>query len=97
LLPIEGINIVSACDYNIEITPADAGKGNALSALAKRLGVHISETIAVGDSENDIQMLTVAGLGLAMDNAVEKAKHIADEIICNNNENVADFIAKKYF
>ena len=63
------LNIVSVCPYNLEIIYSEASKGKALMALAEQLSISINETIAVGDSENDIPMLTSAGLGLAMENA----------------------------
>ena len=97
LSKIEGINVASACDYNIEITYEKAGKGNALLALADRLSVEISDVIAIGDSENDLPMILSAGLGLATENAAEKVKARADFVICSNDENAIPFIIKKYF
>ncbi len=96
-LSMEGINVARACPHNIELTYKDAGKGNALSALARKLAVPLSSTIAVGDSENDLPMIMTAGLGLAVANASENVKKLADSIICGNDENAVAYIMEKYF
>ena len=90
------LNVVSACPHNLEIIYSEASKGKALRALAEQLSISIDETIAVGDSENDIAMLTAAGLGLAMDNAKDMVKENADAVICNNNQHAVKFIKEKY-
>ena len=82
--------------HNIEVYMKNAGKGNALCHLAKQLGISVEETIAVGDSTNDSQMIEMAGLGLAMENAVDELKQIADATICNNEEHAIDYILKNY-
>ena len=93
---IPEVNAVSACPHNIELTYAKAGKGNALIALAEKLGFSVDQTIAVGDSENDIPMVAAAGLGLAVSNATDELKSQADEVICSNDEHAVAFIAEKF-
>ena len=97
LREIGSLNLASACEHNLEITFADAGKGNALAALASKLSLPISSTIAVGDSGNDAPMVRVAGLGLAVANSTDALKKIADEVICSNDEHVIKYIFEKYF
>ncbi len=97
LLLIPNINVASACPYNIELTCSKAGKGNALLALAEKLGCSVSETIAVGDSENDMPMILAAGLGLAVENAAEELKAKADRVICSNDYGVAKYLLETYF
>ena len=92
----ERLNVVSVCPYNLEIIFKDAEKGRALSALADQLSVSIEQTIAVGDSENDISMIKAAGLGLAMENAKAEVKAIADSVICHCDEHAVKFIKEKY-
>ena len=62
--------------------------------LAEKIGVDIADTVAVGDSGNDVTMLEAAGLGLAVSNATEPAKSAADKIICSNEENIAVYIVE---
>ena len=67
----------SVCN-NVEINAADANKGRAMLALAAHLGLRPEQTMAFGDGLNDLSMLRDAGLGVAMDNAVDEAKACAD-------------------
>ena len=92
---IQEIQVVSSDSANLEIISKEAGKGNALLRLAKELGVDPAQTIAVGDSPNDLSMLKTAGLGLATANADRSLKKIADRVICSNNEHVAKFVLEK--
>lgn len=93
---IEEIHIVSSDVTNLEIISKDAGKGNALARLTELLGVELSQTIAVGDSPNDLSMLQAAGLGLAVENAYDIVKSTADAVICSNEEHIARYIFNHY-
>ncbi len=73
--------------YYLEIFNKEAGKGSAVERLAKHLGTPISDTIAAGDEENDISMIKAAGLGVAMLNATDEVKSIADIITRTDNDN----------
>ena len=97
LSEIPDVNVASACDFNIELTYAKAGKGNALLALAESLGLSPEQTIAVGDSENDIPMISSAGLGLAVSNATEELKSFSDKTICSNDQHAIAYILDNYF
>ncbi|MBO5048687.1 MAG: Cof-type HAD-IIB family hydrolase [Clostridia bacterium] len=90
------LRAVQSDENNIEIFMSSAGKGNALAAFAKMLGVDTSEVIAVGDSDNDKTLLASAGLSLAMENAADDLKAIADKTICNNNEHSAKYILENF-
>ncbi len=70
---------------SLEASPAGVDKGVGLLALAKRLGVDGSATIAVGDADNDLAMLRAAGLGIAMGNANENAVAAADVQVNDND------------
>ena len=69
---------------NIEVNSADAGKGKALLALCAALGIDPAATLAFGDGSNDIEMLRMAGLGVAMANAEAAVKAAADEVTASN-------------
>ena len=70
-----------------------ADKGSALKILCSHLGIDISETVAFGDDFNDLEMLTVAGTGVAMGNAIKEIKNIADFITeSNDNDGVAKWL-----
>ena len=87
--------IVKSTPYFLEIISKDAGKGVGLKALAEHLNVKQEEIIAVGDAGNDLDMIEYAGLGVAMANASENVKEIANYIThCNNEDGVAKVIEK---
>jgi Cof subfamily protein (haloacid dehalogenase superfamily) len=78
----------------IEIGASAASKVQALQTLLTYLGTNLEETIAVGDAENDIEMIQAAGLGIAMGNASERVKAVANRVIGSNQTNgLADFLA----
>ncbi len=64
----------------VEITSPSASKGRALAWLADYYGLPPSEVMAIGDHDNDIDMLAWAGLGVAMGNATAGAKAAANVI-----------------
>jgi Cof subfamily protein (haloacid dehalogenase superfamily) len=66
-------------DY-LEIIPVAASKGAALSRLAAHLEVPLARVVAVGDQENDLEMLRAAGLGVAMPEAPEEVRRAADRV-----------------
>jgi len=66
-------------DY-LEIIPVGASKGAALAHLAAHLGVSLDRVVAVGDQENDVEMLREAGLGIAMPQAPELVRQAADRV-----------------
>src|SRR5260370_17588998 len=58
----------------LEIIPVAASKGAALARLAAHVGVPLHRVVAVGDQENDLEMLREAGLGVAMPHAPEAVR-----------------------
>ena len=65
---------------NVEITQREAHKGAGLRWLCERLGIDVADTVAFGDSSNDLTMLEAAGDGVAMDNASNECKAVADHV-----------------
>jgi Cof subfamily protein (haloacid dehalogenase superfamily) len=74
--------------YNhfVQILAAGANKAAALAVLMEQWGVPLRQVVAFGDDTNDIEMLLECGLGVAMDNAAEEVKAVADEITATNDE-----------
>ena len=81
-----GIVATSSLKNNIEINSAEAGQGRALRELCAQLGIDPADAVAFGDGLNDADMLEAAGRGIAMENAVEAVKQIADAVTENNND-----------
>ena len=81
--------------YFLEFFSNKVSKAVAMEKLGEYYGISSEEMIAVGDQTNDLPMIEYAGLGVAMENAVDKVKSVADYITLSNNENgVADVINK---
>lgn len=73
-------------DYYLDVTNPDANKGTAAQALSKLLGVPMDETACIGDMTNDIPMLSIAGLGIAMRNGPDEVKNYAHEVTGRNDD-----------
>ena len=70
-----------------EILPKGVSKGTLLTKMAEIFSIKMENTIAVGDYNNDIAMVKVAGKGFAVSNAVEEVKAVADFVTVSNDEN----------
>lgn len=76
----EGYGYTRYLDRAVEIVSGTATKGNALRTLIARLGILPQEVLAAGDHQNDIEMISMAGVGVAVGNATEQLKSVADYI-----------------
>ena len=89
-------NITGSISRSMEINDKSCSKGVAISELCRRLGIDIARAAAIGDSTNDLAMIEAAGCGVAMGNAKDVVKEIADHITASNDEDgVALFIEEK--
>jgi Cof subfamily protein (haloacid dehalogenase superfamily) len=70
----------------LEIVPSGSSKGTAMRVLLKELGVKAENVLAIGDGENDIEMIQQAGIGVAVGNATDKLKAVADHVVASNND-----------
>ena len=88
----EGLYLVTTRDdYFTMIMHEEASKSKAIAALAEHWGIKSTEIAAFGDDIIDIDMLQHCGIGVAMENAIDEVKTVAD-YICDTNEN--DGVAK---
>ena len=69
-----------------KFTKSGITKEKAISAICKACNVSVSEIIAFGDDYADIGMLKLCGIGVAMGNAIQEVKEIADDITLSNEE-----------
>jgi Cof subfamily protein (haloacid dehalogenase superfamily) len=74
----EGLSTTFSSGRYYEFNPTGVDKGSGLRELAGRLGIDIADTIACGDSANDMAMIEAAGLGVVVSNATADAVAIAD-------------------
>lgn len=90
------VHITKSKPHYLEFMHKEGTKGHALRYLAGHVGCAIEETIAIGDSWNDHEMIEAAGLGVAMGNAVQQLKDIADYVTLSNNEDGVKHVIDKF-
>lgn len=85
--------VVQAVPDMLEIVPFGTSKGSGVQMLLDHLGASPDEIMAIGDGENDVEMLELASLGIALSNGSDKAKAVANVIgVSNDEDGVADAI-----
>lgn len=78
---VKGCEWVRWHDENaVDLIPGGGSKSLGMEVMAARFGLDLNETAAVGDGHNDVSMVEAAGLGIAMGNAKERVKSVADFI-----------------
>lgn len=90
------LQVVQSHTTYVELTHRDTSKGNAAAWLANRWGIAREEVIALGDQDNDRSMIEWAGLGVAMGNAIERLKTIADFVAPSAEEDGAAVVIEKF-
>lgn len=89
------VHIVRSLPVAIEFIPKLANKANGLKALLKQLDIKAENIMTIGDELNDLEMVDMAGLGVAMENGHPDVRAVADEItLSNNNDGVAHAIRR---
>lgn len=78
--------VTNSHPHNIELNPQGISKASGLMSVCELLGIDMSQVVALGDSLNDAAMIKAAGLGVAMGNAQEEVKRIADVVVLTNEE-----------
>lgn len=89
------LSISYAESNNLEAAPQGITKASGLIELCNLLKIDLAETVAIGDGFNDREIIQTAGVGVAMGNARDEIKKIADFItLDNDNDGVAVAIDK---
>ncbi len=96
--PFEGkLSSMFTADFYYEFTAKGIDKAKALDTVLAPLGYQPEDMIAFGDGQNDASMLTYAGTAVAMENAVQELKDIADIVTLSNDEDGIAETLKDYF
>jgi len=93
---IRNATITSSFINNLEVGGPDTSKRSALIVLMNRLGIDKEELMCCGDAPNDIQMLELAGLGVAVGNAWGGTKDHADYVTGTNDEDGVAAAIRKF-
>ena len=76
----------SAVKGVLEVLPANSSKGKGVMRVMKDLNIPPKHTMAIGDGENDIEMLKAAGTAVAVGNAAQKLKDVANQVVGSNDD-----------
>lgn len=92
----EKYTIVRSTPFFLEILNPNTNKGNGVELLSKELGITQDEIICVGDEGNDKAMIEYAGLGVAMGNAPDAIKDVANYVTRTNDEDGVAHVIDKF-
>lgn len=87
-------NVFRSLPVFLEVTDPHATKGDALRRVANLLGIDMSATAAIGDSDNDVSMFEAARQSFAVANATEAAKRAAGVVVSALGSGVADALCR---
>ena len=96
LAALPGLDVTSSWSMNLELMPAGVDKGMAVAALAQRLGIGPVRVMALGDYDNDVSMLSYAGVSVAMANASEQARAAARYRTLSNDQDGVAYAIRRY-
>lgn len=92
---IEGITVTSSVPHNLEIGGENTSKATAVRKICRMEDIDLENVMAFGDNPNDITMITVAGIGIAMGNGEPEVKESADFVTLTNDEEGVAFAIRK--
>ncbi len=92
----ENLEVIRSNDFQIDVNLKGVSKGTGVKQVAKYFGLTENDVIGVGDAGNDIPMLEVVGMPIAVQNAQENVKSICKKIVPSNNDNGIKFIIENY-
>ncbi len=93
---VNNILITSWNPYGYDLVSKYSGKGNAIKDVCQYFGYSLEECLAIGDGENDIDMLQTVGTSVAMGNALDNVKEISDYITSDIDEDGVYHALKHY-
>lgn len=92
----EKYNIYKSQSHILEILPKNVDKGSAMRIVGDILGLTKDQIMGIGDQENDLTLVTHAGFGVAMENAIDVVKDAADFITKSNDESGVAYAIRKF-
>ena len=98
-LQLQGaISIYRSEPFFLELVPLGIDKAQSLKALLEHLGLNREQMVCMGDGYNDLSMIELAGMGVAMANAQEPVRKAADYVTMSNDEDgVAAAVEQLFF
>lgn len=96
-LGLHGTDYVVGWTAWLDLSPVGVSKASGVQYVADRLGVDAADVLAIGDGRNDIEMLTWAGRGVAMGQAVQEVRDAADHVTAPVDEDGAAIELDRWF
>ena len=96
-LGLHGTDYVVGWTAWLDLAPMGVSKASGLAHVAEQLGVDRADVLAIGDGRNDIEMLTWAGRGVAMGQAVQEVRDAADHVTAPVDEDGAAIELDRWF
>jgi Cof subfamily protein (haloacid dehalogenase superfamily) len=93
---IEGVVVTASAENNIEINHPEAQKGKAVALYAEKLGIPLDQVMVIGDNHNDLSMMRIAGVSVAMGNADEEVKRVCKYVTRPNSEHGVAYAIEKW-
>lgn len=93
---VDDMYMTTTKPFFLEFMDKNVDKGSSIVKLCDTININIKDVIAIGDSYNDITMIKAAGFGIAMENAVDELKEIAQAITDTNANNGVSNAIRKY-
>lgn len=90
------LRTAQAGSTGMEVMQKHVSKATGIQVLADHLGISMDEVIAVGDNFNDLEMLRQAGLGVAMGNAPDEVKRVADWVTAPNDQHGVARVVQRF-
>ncbi|MBQ1511150.1 MAG: HAD family phosphatase [Selenomonadaceae bacterium] len=81
----------------LEMSPKGITKAKGLEVLCRHLGIGLESVVAVGDAPNDVDILKLVGMPVAMGNATEEVKVICRDVVSDNDHNGVMEAIRRYF
>ncbi|GAE25874.1 hypothetical protein JCM9140_1895 [Halalkalibacter wakoensis JCM 9140] len=94
---VMGIRMLESAPGRFEIVSAGVSKARGLQTLGQYLGIRADEMVAIGSQNTDVEMINQVGLGVAMGNATESVKEVADWLTRSNEQNGVSYMVKEVF
>ncbi|MCL7747016.1 Cof-type HAD-IIB family hydrolase [Halalkalibacter alkaliphilus] len=92
-----GVRVLESAPGRFEIVSAGVSKARGLQTLGQYLGIRADEMVAVGSQNTDVDMVNQVGLGVAMGNATDSVKEVADWLTRSNEQNGVSYMIREVF
>ena len=90
----EKYTFIQSSPYYYELLPKNSSKGAGLLKLAELLRIDPKKTVGMGDNENDLSLIQLAGTGVAVANAIPEVRAAADYITVDNNSHAVSAVIR---